>query len=116
MLIVVGLGGVARQDVHCGRTRWWNHVLLRRSLSVPDSAEIPGLQFPSRMICGVRGRLIGRLRENVSYTLQKAWGVAKVDLRIYVRARKNRLSRRDLLLKSSYDFDSWGVSQQNQHR
>jgi len=62
-------------------------LLIEHELIVADS-------IVARMICGVRNSLVLRLRERVSHRLGKMWGV-KVELLIWVRPLKNRVSRKD---------------------
>ncbi|CAD7926442.1 unnamed protein product [Amoebophrya sp. A25] len=68
-------------------------IVIEQQLTVEDS-------IVARMVCGVGGRLIQRLRENVAYQLERLWSVDKVVLRITVKCKKARLSRRDLLDKA----------------
>ncbi|CAD7942706.1 unnamed protein product [Amoebophrya sp. A120] len=69
-------------------------IVIEHQLTVSDSVV-------ARMICGVGGRLLTRLRENVAFQLEKIWGVQRVDLRITVKSTKSRLSRLDLRLKAA---------------
>jgi len=62
-------------------------LLIEHELVVQDSVV-------ARMVLGVRNTIIARLRDHVSHRLRKLWGMP-VEVQIWVRALKQRLSRRD---------------------
>eukprot|EP00746_Dinoflagellata_sp_MGD_P020314 gnl/MRDRNA2_/MRDRNA2_147321_c0_seq1.p1 gnl/MRDRNA2_/MRDRNA2_147321_c0~~gnl/MRDRNA2_/MRDRNA2_147321_c0_seq1.p1 ORF type:complete len:482 (-),score=81.93 gnl/MRDRNA2_/MRDRNA2_147321_c0_seq1:37-1482(-) len=64
-------------------------LVIEHELIVQDSVV-------ARMICGVRSQLIIRLREKAARRLAALWGLP-VDLRIWVKPLKQRLSQQDLI-------------------
>merc|ERR1712061_210850 len=62
-------------------------LLIEHELIVQDS-------IVARMVLGVRNTIVNRLREQVSYKLNKLWGT-NVELKIWVRPLKQRLSLKD---------------------
>eukprot|EP00928_Gymnodinium_smaydae_P061170 TRINITY_DN45322_c1_g1_i1.p1 TRINITY_DN45322_c1_g1~~TRINITY_DN45322_c1_g1_i1.p1 ORF type:complete len:465 (-),score=85.65 TRINITY_DN45322_c1_g1_i1:20-1414(-) len=63
-------------------------LLVEHELIVKDSVV-------ARMILGVRNTILVRLKDQVSYKLRKMWGVP-VEVMIWVRPLKQRLSKKDL--------------------
>ena len=44
----------------------------------------------ARVVCGVRGQILRRIGENIEHHLQEMWGLDRVELRLWVKARKTR--------------------------
>ena len=63
----------------------------------------------ARMILGVRNRLLVRLRENVQFKLEERWGI-KVNLYIWVKANKVRVSKKDIADERENLFEKVGAA------
>lgn len=70
-------------------------LLIEHELIVQDSVV-------ARMILGPRNTLMARMRDRVSFKLRKMWGMP-VDLQIWVRPLKQRLSKRDRMQQGATD-------------
>jgi GTPase len=63
-------------------------LVIEHELLVKDSVV-------ARMVVGSRARLIQRLKEHVSYKLQKKWNISKIIFLVHVKAKTQRVSKRD---------------------
>lgn len=81
-------------------------LVVEHELIVEDSVV-------ARMILGTKNRLVQRLKENAEFKLKNKWKLDKLILLIHVKARKQRLSKRDKLenakLGNMHNFVSRGA-------
>ena len=76
-------------------------LVIEHELIVKDS-------IVARMVLGTKARLIQRLKDNTVFKLKKMWNMDKITLLVHVKAREQRESKRDKIMKSkSEDFSKF---------
>ncbi|KAF4671505.1 Era Like 12S Mitochondrial RRNA Chaperone 1 [Perkinsus chesapeaki] len=81
-------------------------LTIEHELKVQDSIVL-------RMICGTRNRIIRRLRQNVAYKLEQAWGIKPIQLVIWVKAKVVRRSKRDIQEYRAQFFEARATAKGN---